>query len=53
MVEDKTFTLASAQRLLADMRRCQLQCALAGKIEQSADYAFKAKCIRRVIERCK
>ena len=50
MVEGKSLTLINAQRMLADMRRRQLACALAGKIEQSADYALKAQRIRRVIE---
>ncbi len=50
MVEGQYVSLESAQRLLADMRNRQLQCAKEGKIKQSADYALKAQRLRKAIE---
>jgi hypothetical protein len=50
MVEGQLLSLDNAQRLLADMRNRQLECAQQGKIEQSADYALKAQRLRRAIE---
>ena len=50
MVEGQLLSLDNAQRLLADMRNRQLECARQGKIKQSADYALKAQRLRRAIE---
>ena len=51
MVEGKLLSLDNAQRLLADMRHRQLECARQGKIKQSADYALKAQRLRCAIEK--
>lgn len=50
MVEGQLLSLENAQRLLADVRRRQLECARQGKVKQSADYALKAQRLRRAIE---
>ena len=50
MVEGTLLSLENANRLLADLRHQQLQCAQAGKMKQSADYALKANRLRRAIE---
>lgn len=50
MVEGQLLSLDAAQRLLADVRHRQLECARQGKIKQSADYALKAQRLRRAIE---
>lgn len=51
MVEGKLLSLENANRLLADLRHQQLQCAQAGKMKQSADYALKADRLRCAIEK--
>ena len=50
MVEGQLLSLDNAQRLLADMRCRQLECARQGKIKQSADYALKAQRLRKAID---